>query len=118
MGRGIYETEKCKAVLAACITLNTLHYGEIRSLNARAFEIAGIGGFQLMSHSPATSDHFVVGKEIETFSSRAELVEKVRYYLSRPEKRAAIATAGQLRAHSEHTYRHRIESLLKTVFLV
>ena len=118
MGRGIYETEKCKAVRAACITLNTLHYGEIRSLNARAFEIAGIGGFQLMSHSPVVKDHFVLGEEIETFSSRSELVEKVRYFLREPEKRAAIAAAGQLRAHSAHTYRHRIESMLKTASLI
>ena len=115
MGRSIFETEKCKAVQAACITLNTLHFGEIRSLNARAFEIAGIGGFQLMSHSQAAEAHFSIGQEIETFSSQGELIEKVRYYLCEPEKRAAIAAAGQLRAHSEHTYRHRIESILKTV---
>lgn len=114
MGRGVYETEKCKAVQAASITLNTLHYGEIRSLNARAFEIAGIGGFQLMSHSPVVNDHFEVGKEIETFASRKELVEKIRYYLNNPGRRFEISAAGQRRAHSEHTFKQRIEVILKT----
>ncbi len=113
MGRGIYTAEKCKAVHAASIVLNTLHYGEIRGLNARAFEIAGIGGFQLMSHSPAVDEHFVVGKEIETFSTREELVEKVRHYLGAPEQRAAIAAAGQRRAYRDHTFTQRIKVLLE-----
>lgn len=114
MGGKIFETEKCKAVRAASIVLNTLHFGEIRGLNARAFEIAGIGGFQLMSHSSAVHDHFVVGEEVETFSSRDELVEKIRYYLNNPGKRSVIAAAGQRRAHSDHTFKQRIETILKT----
>ncbi|MDF1553819.1 MAG: glycosyltransferase [Deferrisomatales bacterium] len=111
LGRGIFEEEKCKAVHAASITLNTLHYGEVEGLNARAFEIAGIGGFQLLSHSPVVEDHFVVGREVETFSSRKELVEKVRYYLGEPEKMATIAAAGQRRAYAEHTFCHRLQEL-------
>lgn len=113
MGWGVFEEEKCKAVLASSIALNTFHYGEIHGLNARAFEIAGIGGFQLMSESKAAGEHFVVGKEIETYATRTELVEKVRHYLRVPDERAAIAAAGQRRAHGEHTYRHRIETILK-----
>ena len=113
MGRGIFEEEKCKAVHAARIALNTLHYGEVRSLNARAFEIAGIGGFQLMSHSSIVNDHFVIGEEIETFTSRRELVEKVRYYIEKPEERGSIAAAGQRRAHADHTFRQRLLTLLE-----
>jgi spore maturation protein CgeB len=117
-GRCVFEEEKCKAVAGATIVLNTLHPGEIRGLNCRAFEMAGCGGFQLSSYSDAIAEHFVVGEEIEVFRNRAELLEKVDHYLDNPERARAIARAGQARAYAEHTYEHRLNRLFELSGLV
>ncbi len=111
-GRPVYEVEKCKAIAGAKIVLNTLHFGEVSGLNCRAFEVAGCGGFQLASYSPAVQEHFVIGEQIEVFRNRAELLEKVDYYLKHQDEARAIARAGMQRAHAEHTYEHRLNQLL------
>lgn len=111
-GRPVYEAEKCKAIAGAKIVLNTLHFGEVNGLNCRAFEVAGCGGFQLASYSPAIQEHFVIGEQIEVFRDRSELLEKVNYYLGHQDQARAIAKAGFQRAHAEHTYEHRLSQLL------
>lgn len=112
MGRPVYELEKCKAIAGAKIVLNTLHFGEVNGLNCRAFEVAGCGGFQLASYSPAIQEHFVIGEQIEVFRNRVELLEKVDYYLEHRDEARAIAKAGLHRAHTEHTYEKRLTKLL------
>lgn len=114
-GRPIYEEEKCKVIAGAKIVLNTLHFGEIRGLNCRAFEVAGCGGFQLASYSPAIQEHFKIGEEIEIFKNKAELLEKVDYYLANQDKAKAIAMASKKRAYAEHTYEHRLKRLIELV---
>ena len=46
------------------------------------------------------------------FSRKEELVEKINYYLSHPEKRDAIARAGFKRTKHEHTYEIRMKEVL------
>jgi spore maturation protein CgeB len=114
-GKGIYELDKAKALAAARLTVNTLHFGEIHGLNARAFEAAGCGAVQLISESPAAAEHFDLGKELETFASRTELVEKVTVLLADPQRCAAMREAAMKRAHDDHTYVHRLTALLGVV---
>ena len=111
-GRHVHGDDKVRAALAARICVNTLHYAEVNALNCRAFEIAGCGGFQLVTNVPVVAEHFEPGSEVVTFGSAAELVEKVTYYLQNPIEAAAIAARGQVRAHREHTYEHRLHELL------
>ncbi len=91
MNRYISETEKSKALLAAKIVLNTMHYSEIDGVNCRLFEAAGCGAFQIADWKPALPDLFEAEREIVTFRTREELREKVDYYLARPQERQAIA---------------------------
>jgi spore maturation protein CgeB len=111
-GRPVYGDEKAKAARAAKICLNTLHYAEINSLNCRAFEIAGCGGFQLASSVPVLAEHFEPGEELATFSTIDELIEKAHHYLAHPDEAARIARNGQLRAHRDHTYEKRLEQII------
>jgi len=111
-GRPVFEEEKCKVISGARIVLNTLHFGEVAGLNCRAFEVAGCGGFQLMTHTEAIAEHFRPGEEVESFRDRAELLDKVEHYLANPEAARAIALAGHRRAMAEHTYRHRLARLV------
>lgn len=115
-GEYVFNESKSKAVLAAKINLNTLLPSEITGLNARAFETAGIGGFQIIHWRPGLMELFDDGKEIVSFNNLDELIDKIKYYLDRPKEREIIAISGQIRAYREHTYKHRLQLLMKTVF--
>ncbi len=111
--RFVAEDEKAKAFGAAKIVLNTFTHKDTDSVNARLFEATGCGGFVLTENRPAVGDFFAPGREVATFDSRADLLEKVKYYLAHPDERKAIAEAGCRRAHRDHTYEIRLRRLLE-----
>lgn len=114
-GRYVWGDDKVRATLGARICLNTLHFAEVDSLNCRAFEIAGCGGFQLVTSVAVLPEHFKVDEEVVVFRNIEELTEKIRHYLRYPESARAVAERGQLRAHREHTYEHRLREIFALV---
>jgi spore maturation protein CgeB len=110
-GFGVYYDEKVKAVLAAKVVINTAHFGEVHSVNARLFEVAGIGGFQV-ADAPGVAEFFAPGKEVVTFKGPSELRDVVEHYVRHPDERRVIAERARVRAHAEHTYRHRLMQLI------
>jgi spore maturation protein CgeB len=112
-GKPVFADDKARAVAGAKVCLNTLHYGEVDGLNCRAFEIAGCGGFQLITSVPVLGEHFALGSEIVEFRTTAQLVELIRHYLDHPELAAQIARRGQERAHRDHTFEHRLKEILR-----
>ena len=115
-GEYVFNESKAKSVLAAKINLNTLLPAEIYGLNARTFEIAGIGGFQMLHWRAGLSNLFDEGKELVTFNNFEELREKIDFYIHNNGLRDEIAKAGQKRAYSDHTYKIRLACLIETVF--
>jgi spore maturation protein CgeB len=107
--------EKAKAFCAAKIVLNAFSHKDTDSVNCRLFEATGCGAFVLTENRQAVRDFFEPGREVATFDSRADLLEKVSHYLAHPEEREAIAGAGCRRAHGEHTYEVRLRRLLGIV---
>jgi len=81
--------------------------------NTRTFEVPGSGNFLLTDFRNAIAKHFEIGKEIDCYTSKDELKEKVKYYLENKDKAEEIANAGYKRAASEHTYKHRIKYVLE-----
>ncbi len=114
-----YVAGRTKALAFGCarIVLNTMHYAEIRGVNARLFEGTACGGFVLSHSGPEVDTYFKPGKEIATFDRAAELADAIHHYLRAPDERHQIAQAGQARAHLEHTYQKRLEQLLRIVGL-
>jgi spore maturation protein CgeB len=112
-GGEVLMDDKAKAMQAARICLNTLHYAEVNGLNCRAFEIAGCGGFQLITAVPVLAEHFQPDMEVASFDSTQNLLEQIRHYLRNPEAAAAIAARGQARAHADHTYEHRLQEIFR-----
>jgi spore maturation protein CgeB len=98
MRKSVYNEEKAKAFLAAKIVLNNLHPSVIDGTNKRAFEIPACGGFQITSWKPSIKELFIDGKEIVTYKTYKELIEKIDYYLNHEEERQQIAAAGMRRA--------------------
>ena len=113
--RSVIGNEKAKAVAAAQLVLNPLHFGEINSLNCRAFEMAGCGVCQLVSAKPILSEHFQIGKEVVAFDSVADLVDKATYYLQHPDEAAEIGRSATMRAHRDHTYEVRLAEIFRIV---
>lgn len=110
--RFVAEEEKAKAFAAARIVLNTLHPAEIGSVNARLFEVAGCGGFQICEYRDCLGEFFEPETEVVSFRTRQELKEKVNYYLAHEAERQVIADRAYARAHREHTYELRLNQLL------
>jgi spore maturation protein CgeB len=114
-GRPVYNHEKVRAFRGAKVVVNNLHYAEIWGVNARCFEIAGAGGFQMVNWRPGLGQLFEDGKELISFRSVSDLKEKLAYWLPRESERRAVAEAGMRRAHAEHTYALRLKLLLDTL---
>ncbi|XEC93414.1 glycosyltransferase [Paenibacillus tarimensis] len=87
-----------------------------RSVNPRTFEIAACGTLQLTDLREDLHTHFTPGTEIATYSSPGELAERIEYYLTHEEERRAVAARSLERVMREHTYYHRLDTLLRTVF--
>lgn len=114
-GRPVYNHDKVRAFRGARIVVNNLYYGEIWGMNVRSFEAAGSGAFQMVDWRPGLNHLFEDGKELIMFRSMEDLKQKIDYWLPREAERRAIADAGMLRAHAEHTYALRLSLLLDTL---
>lgn len=113
IGRYVVCEEKSRVFGEGMACLNTFSLNEGNSLNCRAFEIAGAGGLQIIESRPAIGECFEPGKDLLVFESYEELtghIERARKY---PEEMKAIRESGAKRALAEHTYRHRVEVILK-----
>lgn len=115
-GKAVFNNEKASAFLGSKIVLNNLHFGEIYGLNARAFETAGIGAFQLVDWRPGINDLFEIDKEIICFNGIIDLKKKIDFWLNNTEGRITISNAAKIRAYKDHTYENRLKLMINTIF--
>ncbi len=73
----------------------------------------GAGGFELVDYKSALEELFDPEKEIVYYKDNKELLEKIDYYLNNEKERQKIAERGHRRVEREHTYKHRVEKILK-----
>ena len=84
----------------------------IYQVRLRDFEAPMCGTFYLTEHQPELAEFYDIGREIETFQTEAELVDKARYYLQHDEARDRIRRAGHARALRDHTWQKRLSAAL------
>lgn len=89
--------------------------GSEGALNARLFELAGIGVLQAVERRSELAAHFDPGAELLTYQSVEELREKVRHALADQEQRERMASAARQTALQRHTYMHRMLRLLEKI---
>jgi hypothetical protein len=58
---------------------------------------------------------FHVGKEIVLYNNGDDFLEKIHFYLAHDNEREQIAVAGQKRALQEHTYYHRVKTIVNYI---
>lgn len=112
--------EEVVKVYNACQMVLNLHSSPLASrgpggadfVNPRSLEVPACGGFMLVDRVQGLENFLAPGKEVAVFDGEDQLLEMVEHYRRYPEQRAAIAAAGRRRVLAQHTYYHRMESLL------
>jgi hypothetical protein len=96
------------------ITLNRhIDAAENYANNARLYEATGMGACLVTDWKENLDELFELEKEVVTYRSANELVEKVNYLLVHDKERAKIAKAGQERTLKDHNYYNRMKELLE-----
>jgi len=80
--------------------------------NMTLYEATGCGCLLITDFKNNLGDIFEIGKEIETYKSSDELIEKIQYYLTHEDERKKIVEAGQKRTLKDHTYEIRMKELM------
>jgi glycosyltransferase involved in cell wall biosynthesis len=80
--------------------------------NMRLYESTGVGTMLITDYKDNLNELFEIGKEIETYKTKEELLEKIKYYLEHDDQRQKIALAGQARTLKDHTYQKRMVELI------
>lgn len=80
--------------------------------NMRMFEATGVGSCLLTDAKTDLSQLFEPEKEILTYQSLEECLEKARWLIENPVKAKEIGLAGQRRTLRDHTYESRAEQMI------
>ncbi|MGN0277775.1 MAG: glycosyltransferase [Lachnospiraceae bacterium] len=97
------------------INLNLSIKGMEGATPQRVMDITGAGGFAITNYCEETLELFEEDKEIVTYKSPEELLEKVDYYLAHDEERKKIARAGYEKTLNCYTYDKKLTQLMKWV---
>lgn len=81
----------------------------------RVWDILGSGGFLLSNYQPEFDEYFKAGQTLDIFEAEEELLDKTAFYLKHDTLRQKIAGQGLELVRNKHTYKIRINKLLKTV---
>lgn len=90
------------------ITLRSIQTG----IPLRAFDIMGSGGFLLSNYQEDFFNCFIPGEDCVLFSSDAEMLALADYYLTHETERVQIAANGLGKIKDQHTYVHRVKTML------
>ncbi len=83
----------------------------------RDFEIPMCRAAYLTAHTAEIEDCYDIGKEIETYRSRDEFIDKAHYLLSHEAHAARLREAGYARARADHTWARRMALLFDRIGL-
>lgn len=108
-GKRLFE-DAAKVFSQSKVVLNVSIKDDV---NMRVFETLGTGSFLLTNWLPTLGELFEDGTHLVTYRTFDEAVDKARYYLKNDSAREKIALAGYNEAMAKHTYRHRVEAMMK-----
>lgn len=89
----------------------------IPHVRLRDFEAPMCRTCYLTGFSDEITEFYEPGKEIDTYQSSDELVDKIRFYLSHPAEAERLREAGYQRALNNHTWKHRFQQLFREIGL-
>jgi spore maturation protein CgeB len=111
-GHYLAREAKARAFRNAAVVLNSMASHESDGLNCRLFEAAGCGAVVLTEWRERLPSFFDVPGEVRSYRTFTELVDQALELVDlSASARRKLGNAAAARAHSEHTYRHRFETL-------
>jgi spore maturation protein CgeB len=93
----------------AKIGINVHNRGDYTVGGYRMFELPANGVMQISDGGPFLDAFYEPGREIVSYSSADDLIDKVRYYLEHDRDREAIARAGFRRVMRDHRMGQRLQ---------
>ncbi len=107
--------EALKVFRSSRINLNITLRSILSGVPARVFDVMSVGGFMLSNWQEEIPELFVEDKEIVTYRTPEELVDKADHYLKHEDERARIALNGYQKIKRCYTYEHQLKKILDTV---
>jgi hypothetical protein len=86
-------------------------------VHLREFEAPMSGALYCTGYCEELTEFYEPEKEVITYRSEHELLEKVRYYLAHPGEAERVRQAGRRRALESHTYQKRFQDLFDSIGL-
>lgn len=108
----VFGFEMYQLLSKAKITFNI--HGEVAEKcagNIRLFEATGVGTCLVTDWKDNITDLFEPGKEVITYKTIEECIEKVKWLIENPEERDKIAKAGQQKTLTMHSVEARAKML-------
>ncbi len=115
--RGLAKTmtEMPKIFHLSKINLNFTSKPIRTGLPLRIWDILGAGGFVLTNFQTEIPEYFEIGRDLETYASEEELIQKIGYYLEHEEERVRIARNGYQKAKEQYSLETRVKQILDTI---
>jgi len=109
MKPGVFGLEMFQIIKESKIVLNFHADSSPKyASNMRLFETTGVGSCLLTDWKENIGDFFEDGKEVVTYKSYEEALEKIKYLLNNPNVMEDISLAGQKRTLRDHCFEKRI----------
>lgn len=108
--------EEClKALYSGKINLNITMRSIESGVPQRIYDIMSVGAFVLTSWSEEIPQLFEEGKEIVTFKTPEEMLQKIDYYLTHEKERLMIGYNGYKKVEECYSYEKQMEKMLRVV---
>jgi spore maturation protein CgeB len=111
-GRAGHLVELTKIYGATRVNVDVGRLYQTDIVPMRVFDVLACGAFVLAEHCDALAELFAVGREVESYRTVEELVDKARWYAVRPQAAAAVAARGLAKVRAAHTIAARVREML------
>lgn len=110
------QNEAFKVFYSSKININITMRSIESGVPMRIFDIMSVGGFDLSNYQEEIPELFEEGKEIVTYKTPEELLEKADYYLSHDKERQQIGINGYKRIKKCYTYEQQIRKIISILY--
>ena len=113
IGRTLFE-EMSKIYSESRIVFNRSIQNDV---NMRVFEALASGSLLVTNalDNDGLAELFQDGVHLATYANHEELIDKIEFYLRNDQARRRVESTGWQAVREGHTYRHRLESMLRTI---
>jgi spore maturation protein CgeB len=114
-GRVDYYSDLGAHYQGSAVNLNVTSAQMRGGLNQRVFDVPAARAFLLTDQKEQLPELFEPDREVVVYESPEEARAKALWHLERPDVRAGVAGRAWRRVQAEHSYRHRLATMLTSM---